>query len=152
MTIFFFNFKSAQALIRKNTVIYCYSNANQTRPDTWQDSFGQFGRSSYAKPAQISKMCETYRPTNLPTDMARSRVAWPRLKRRFSSSIHWYHPPNRRGQCLLMSVFFLQAVEFEIRAKLEPFPVRPWLEVLLQALPQGWFASYTSCSGLRRIF
>ena len=52
----------------------------KTRPDTRQSSRGRLGRSSNAKTARNSKMLRTDRPTDLPTDMARCRVACPRLK------------------------------------------------------------------------
>ena len=53
---------------------------SKTRPDTRQDSRRKMGRSSKQKPPEIWKMWRTDRPTDLPTDMARCRVACPQLK------------------------------------------------------------------------
>ena len=59
-----------------NRICHCSRLRKKTRPDTRQSSRGWLGRSSNAKTAQNSKMWRTDRPT----DMARCRVACPRLK------------------------------------------------------------------------
>ena len=68
----------------------------KTRPDTRQYSRGRLGRGCNAKTARNSKIFRTDLPTYRPTNMARCRVACPRLKIALCGIIG--HRPLR-GRC-----------------------------------------------------